>query len=360
MYPQEVLNTQKSIAVKDVIEMKKASWMKVFDKEPLNQAGIHHWMTTDNPFRNHVPQEFPEMGVIRIEKGRLSGKQGWVTTPEWEWISELSWFGATGESPAMVSNKYSVHKIKGKCLSLLSDWSDTNYNHFLLDSLGRLALIRGAGIPYETFDHIFCNIPGEYARKLLTILNIPIDKCISPHGKNSYSCEELYVPSYPGVKRFYPQWLVSYLRESIVKTTKTPFRRLYIPRKNSRKVLNEQELNMILLKYDFETFNPTFKLNTHNIFSEASIVVSAHGAGLANLVFCHPGTKILELIPSDHIYPHYFSLSAAANLDYSFIVGRSVKERALPRFGPSPYDFYVDAEKFERELQRILNSESIN
>ncbi len=355
-YPQKVLSTQLSLSIKEAVEMRNASWMKVFDKEPLGKAGIHQWMEADSPFRNSIPQEFPEMGVIRIESGQLSGKQGWVSTPEGEWISELSWYGATGESPAVVSNKYNVHKIKGKSLSLLSDWSDTNYNHFLLDSLGRLALIHKAGIRFDIFDHIFCHIPGDYARKLLNLLNVPIERCISPHSGCSYICDQLYVPSYPGVKRFYPQWLAHYLRDAISEASGDSFRRLYIPRLNNRRILNDNELISILEKYDFEIFDPSDSLFAHKTFSEAIAVIAPHGAALANLVFCRPGTKVLELLPSDHIFPHYFSLSAAANLEYSFIVGKSVEERPFPKFGPSPYDFYVDAVDFERKLQQTLTS----
>jgi hypothetical protein len=358
--PKIEFDQKLTLSIRDAVELKKASWIKVIDKESMNQPGISRLMETDNPFRNVVPQEFPEMGIIRIENGRLTGKQGWISTQEGEWISELSWYGATSEKLDFVRDRFKTYKINGKCLSILSDWSDTNYNHFLLDSLGRLALIFRAGIKFDAFDHIFCNIPSDYAQELMIILGIPIEKCITPSIKGIYLCDELFVASYPGLNRFYPQWLVSYLRESIVKTSTRSFRRLYIPRKNNRKILNENELSEILRKYEFETFEPTGNLHAHKIFSEATIIVSAHGAALANLVFCKPGTKVLELLPSDHIYPHYFSLSVAANLNYSCIVGKSLKERLMPKFGPSPYDFYVDAHEFERKLERIVLSEIIN
>lgn len=352
---------QKSaLSIRDAVELKKASWIKVIDKESINQIYISQLTETDNPFKNVVPPGFPEMGIIRMENARLIGRNGWILSPEGEWISELSWYGATSENPDFVQERFKTYKMKGKCLSIISDWSETNYNHFLLDSLGRLALIFRAGIKFDTFDHIFCNIPSDYARELMIILGIPIEKCITPSQKGIYLCEELFVASYPGVNRFYPRWLVSYLRESIVKTSTHSYRRLYIPRKNNRKILNENELSEILRKYEFETFEPTGNLLTHKIFSEASVVVSAHGAALANLVFCKPGTKVLELIPSDHIYPHYFSLSVAANLDYSYIVGKSINERLMPKFGPSPYDFFVDAHEFERKLKRIVLSEINN
>ncbi|MDT9338046.1 glycosyltransferase 61 family protein, partial [Trichodesmium erythraeum 21-75] len=40
-----------------------------------------------------------------------------------------------------------------------------------------------------------------------------------------------------------------------------------------------------------------------------------HGAGLTNIVFCNPGTKVVELF-SSHVKPYYWSLCNCCNLEY--------------------------------------------
>ena len=52
----------------------------------------------------------------------------------------------------------------------------------------------------------------------------------------------------------------------------------------------------------------------------ARVVVAPHGAGLANLVFCAPGTRVLELVNRDHFPPLFWRLAALAGLDYRPVV----------------------------------------
>lgn len=78
--------------------------------------------------------------------------------------------------------------------------------------------------------------------------------------------------------------------------------------------------------------------------------MGAHGAGLANVVFCRPGTNVLEIVPTDNAYPFYFSLAHAAGLEYSCLVAPSVGQRDPDAFGPSPYDFEVELD----ELAAVL------
>lgn len=37
---------------------------------------------------------------------------------------------------------------------------------------------------------------------------------------------------------------------------------------------------------------------TQRLFAEASVVVAPHGAGLANVVYCQPGTYVIEILPA--------------------------------------------------------------
>jgi capsular polysaccharide biosynthesis protein len=69
------------------------------------------------------------------------------------------------------------------------------------------------------------------------------------------------------------------------------------------------------------------------LFARADAVVGAHGAGLANMVFCDPGTPIAEIVPADHVggacfeieakalsLPHRFHRGAASGLHDDFEV----------------------------------------
>ena len=43
-------------------------------------------------------------------------------------------------------------------------------------------------------------------------------------------------------------------------------------------------------------------------FAEASHVLAAHGAGLTNLLWCHPGTKVIEIQDKNMIHKKVYPL----------------------------------------------------
>jgi len=55
-------------------------------------------------------------------------------------------------------------------------------------------------------------------------------------------------------------------------------------------------------------------------FRAAKIIVAPHGAGLANLVFCQSGTKVIELLHRSYVSPLYWQLAALKDVDYRPVV----------------------------------------
>ena len=83
---------------------------------------------------------------------------------------------------------------------------------------------------------------------------------------------------------------------------------LYIARRGSRKVQNAPQIERFLLQRGFTIMavdDMSFQQQI-DAFSRAAWVVAPHGAELGNLLFCQPGTRVLELSP-DVDYKPYFS-----------------------------------------------------
>jgi capsular polysaccharide biosynthesis protein len=97
-------------------------------------------------------------------------------------------------------------------------------------------------------------------------------------------------------------------------------RRLFIGRKGTklRRLKNEDEIAAMLAQYGFETFTPSAGDQRSQIeaFGAADIVVAVHGAALTNLVFCRPGTRVVEIFPSNFIKSPYLWLAAKLDLKY--------------------------------------------
>jgi hypothetical protein len=82
---------------------------------------------------------------------------------------------------------------------------------------------------------------------------------------------------------------------------------IYIERRGTRRIAEPGELARFLARQGFETYSfDTMSVDEQiDLFARAKWVVGAHGAELGNLLFCRPGTKVLELAPASGFKPYY-------------------------------------------------------
>jgi capsular polysaccharide biosynthesis protein len=58
-------------------------------------------------------------------------------------------------------------------------------------------------------------------------------------------------------------------------------------------------------------------------FEGAEVIVAAHGSGLTNTIFCHPGTKVIELVSPHYISHYYWGSSQYLKLEHYFLAGEA-------------------------------------
>jgi capsular polysaccharide biosynthesis protein len=102
-------------------------------------------------------------------------------------------------------------------------------------------------------------------------------------------------------------------------------RKLYIARKDarSRPLVNEPELIQLLTDRGFEVLELSRMTVPDQIraFAEAGCIVAQHGAGLANIVFCQPGTALLELHVDSYVQWTIRRLASVARMRYGCVLG---------------------------------------
>lgn len=321
-----------------------ALWYQVYEKTVIYREPPVSFGLRQVDLESKLFSEFPALGVLELENGRLFGPHGWVVGQEDYLLPEHSWYGQHVSEMRVPRRWPKTNYLKGSCLSLASDWASRNYGHFLLDGLSRFHLFEKAKFSLTDVDYIYCPRPKTpNAKRLLEKIGIPIAKCIWVDQNPSIQADVVLAPSFPGIRRNYPDWVVDFFRRAVAQPPTAINRRLYISRGNgSRKIVNEQALLSILHEYGFEIYDPSQHTEQPRDFFEVAVVVGAHGAGLTDLVFCQPGANVLEMIPSDHVFPYYCSISQAAKLRYGYLIGGSLKERNSSVFDPSPYDFKID------------------
>lgn len=327
-------------------------WHLAFDATALSRRIPRRFGELPAPF-DLSDTGYPPLGVVDIPQGTVYGTSGWTFTQEGWWLADASWYGMSGEAPLPWAFTR-ARMVKGTCLSLVSDFAQGNYGHFVLDCLTRYGIFEKAGLDMRDVDAIYLPKPvSRTAHTILRDLGIPEEKCIWAQRGEVIRADHLLATSFPGRRRDYAPWIPQFLQQRMP-TGVAQVHRIYVPREGVRRAANEAVLMEIAGEFGFQPFD--FRTCEHepSFFHAAQAVIGAHGAGLTNLAFCQPSTKVLELIPSDHVYPYYYTLADSAGLDYSYLIGPSKQTRAPGTWGPSPYDFTVDPDTFRAALRQLF------
>lgn len=336
-----------------------AKWHQSYRGQKIDWPMPKAYGSSRIDFKSQLTFKYPEVGLLEIPNGKVIGKNAWIVGENDTLLPEFSIFGTDVESLnrniLLPPAEPPIKKITGRCLSLVSTWPG-NYYHFLLDSLPRHHLFEKAGFELADIDWVYCP-PTKYqnTQNLLEKVGFKSSQLITAADDFGIQADSLFAPSFPGRRGNHPKWVTQFLKELANLPNEAPTRRLYISRKNwKRRLLNEEDVFSQLKRYGFEFYDPDQEENQPLDFNQADIIIAPHGAALANLVFCQPGTKVLELIPTDHPFGYFYTLSQTNNLNYAYLMGQSEHVRKKITSSPSKYDFTVDLSEFEATISEFL------
>jgi hypothetical protein len=309
--------------------------------------------------RRYLPPQLESKGVLRLRNAWVSTQDGWVFTQGGERVLNLSGFYRLPQIAPRVRlpfPRFHRRHLPGVTLSLVSMWTTQNFYHYSMDAISRLHLIKRAGIGWEEMDQVLVPVlDTPSARRWVEAAGIPKEKIIPVrYGERLLvQAEHLICGSFPGMRRTVSAEAVEFLQRLCHFAPAEMPRRLFVYRRShSRSLLNEDEVWAMLSPLGFERVEPAQVANPEQVFSEAEAVVGVHGAALTNLLFCKRGTKVLELLPSDHTYPCYLSMAHHAGLHYDALICPStqVVERPLEEAYNSNFDFTVNREALAARL----------
>ncbi|MEL7067981.1 MAG: glycosyltransferase family 61 protein [Cyanobacteria bacterium J06581_3] len=214
-------------------------------------------------------------------------------------------------------------------VAVLAFLGGNNLFHWITEGLPKLAILRKSSpIDINAIDKFVVNKGFPAIQESLEMLGIHNSKLIFIDSECHIKAEKLIVPSFPGSTGDPPGWVCNFLRESLLKHRKpiTPIsNRLYISRAKAkhRKVVNEENVIHYLEGMGFKTiFLEDHDLATQiSLFSNAEAVVAPHGAGLTNLMWCSPRTKVLEFFSPNYVNVCFWAIANQINLDYFYLVG---------------------------------------
>lgn len=292
-------------------------------------------------FASELSRTFPSAGVAVIRDGRVITSMGAIITPENYLVHDVSHTGA-GDNPYShpLFSKLrlpEVTRVKGR-VAVITMYPGNlpgrpYYGHWLWDILPRLHLLEKSGI---SWDKLVVPQVARYQRESLKLLGIKPEQVISDQDLH-LQADELVVPSLAGSPiGNYSAWACQWLRERFFAITPPPSpsqpRRLYISRGKAatRRVLNEEALLSALAPLGFERvlLEDYSFLDGVRLLRDAEAVVSPHGSNITNIVFCRPGTPVIEFFSPKYVVACHYSMACQAGLNYGYAIGEgSLSER---------------------------------
>ena len=112
-------------------------------------------------------------------------------------------------------------------------------------------------------------------------------------------------------------------------------------------------MSNVILNFEVIILSQLSLLEQVHIFNQASIIVSPHGAGLSNLAFCNPQTKVIEIFHPDYVNVCYWSISHLLNLDYWYFLGvKNVSRKS--DLAPFAQNIQVDISKLSKLIEKLI------
>ena len=223
-----------------------------------------------------------------------------------------------------------LKQIEGR-VAVLSGLSGNVYFHWMVDVLPRIELLRRSGRDLADIDWFLVNsCQHQFQRESLRILGIPEEKVLESDRYPHIQATELIVPSFAGYLGWPSGWAIDFLRreflQGIIPSYSYP-KRIYISRSKARyrRVLNEADVVEVLEGFGFVSILPESMSLEEQIayFYHAEVIVTAHGSGLTNTIFCNSGTKIIELMSPHYISHYYWGSSQYLQLEHYFLTGEA-------------------------------------
>ncbi|MEM1171470.1 MAG: tetratricopeptide repeat protein [Cyanobacteria bacterium P01_H01_bin.35] len=366
--------------------------------------GIHSFSTTEiETSTNILSVEFPETPkfVIEVENGRA-----WIVPQKNDWMvcNAIAIINQNNQLLAEVSREYPgqlpgcekydinnhqfftteklppLEQINGT-VAVLSGLSGNVYFHWMVDILPRIEILRSNGINFEEIDWFLINsIQQPFQKETLRILGIPEEKIIESDRHPYIQAKKLIVSSFPGHLGWLERFALEFHRQTFLNKSTIGWlkdglalgkilnnqvdyaypERIYITRNKAkhRRVINEEKVVNLLSQYGFITI----ELETLSVweqvtlFANAKVIVSPHGSGLTNIIFCKPGTSVIEFMSPNYIRHYYWVISQQLGLKYYYLMGEEypyypIRQIMYPN--PLTEDIIINFSKLEKILSQV-------
>ena len=328
--------------------------------EPFNYNKIKKY----NIEKLHIFKK-TEFRLISLEKGRYHLKpHAFISSNDMLIFSDSCCYGMNPKEH-WIFNQIKLSKCKILPGSSFMLGGKANYWHLLSEELPYLYWFKKNGFNINNFDHLIVNsIKHNFQKEIYELFEIPQNKFVHLETYPHIQSDRLvyFTPTYqPDMEAL--AWVRDTILNSIDKNISTE-KRIYISRQtsNSKRIKNHEEIIPLLEKFDFKIIKPEEMTLFEQVetFHNANFVIGAHGAALANLMFCKPDTNVIEIRSSLHrgsfaapfVYMWYKELN---NLKYSLLLSEIDESFELKGRSKMDSDLVIDIVEFETLIKLHLD-----
>jgi hypothetical protein len=313
-------------------------------------------------FEHDLERLIPKAQLLRFENVRVSADgvlfSGTRILPEsFAFPSHLEEWKRRSVFKLLANNYFlrRTRQVDREVLWITDYWSKA-YFHWMTDALTRLLTVR------DRLDDLVLMLPAgyekiEFVRASLGAFAVKNVEYI--RDNEVLHCRKLLMPTHTAPSGHFNEKLICGVREILLPESgeigaDELSERIYISRRRAakRRILNEDEIDPVLRKFEFQTVQPEELSFVHQAqrFSRARYVVTNHGAGLTNMLFMRSGSVLELRHQTDRIRNWYFTMSSALNLNYFYQLCPPANEAE----DPHTVDLYVDPTELEKNLHLLI------
>jgi capsular polysaccharide biosynthesis protein len=311
-------------------------------------------------FENNSRLGFPAQHLVAIPNARVKGP-GFAVLDDGAYVTEGHWRVSNVINHPLYRKEWPIRRrrrLTGDWYCAMGHWG-ANYNHWLWDEMPRLL----SALPHLPAETRFLVPEPLAAIQRDSLLALGIDK--GQLMSQAYDCESTVERLWFATPLGHSEWAATApdvairLRSTLLRglgvAQPERCRRVYISRSKARyrRLVNESELLPEIRRAGFDVVFPEelTLAEQARTFAGAHVVMSVHGAGLTNTLFCPPNALVLEVHGPRVTRAHYWMMAHTLGHEYRCLVGEPLAQDQNP--GPEP-DFRVDARGFVRVLEQAL------
>ena len=242
----------------------------------------------------------------------------------------------------------------------IDEESANNPWHIWIDVISKFRLLeKNNGIPFSKYVYILSN-PSKYFDLVAKEL-FPTSRYFIMPKHCVWRFDHLLVPSMSnhndGVTTPHlPAWLRHFKGLFGFKSLK-PHRKIIVlrPGAKTRRMINSDELILALKGWETVTLeNMTIK-EQFKTFAEATHILAAHGAGLVNLLWCKPNTKVIEIQDTKMLHKKVYPLlSHNLGLKHELYLAKTVPVNTKGREKPTGVKRLNDLINFKIDIKDLI------